>query len=286
MKLAFETSLQPDYETSRMNIRTLDNQISNMENKVSKASETLAELDKRLLELKKIEEDLSSSLRSVNDRRREFELELDRIDIQRRKLEQVLEPLNNETHRLDIQVQTRKTEVNHLREEIQSLGYNNMMETAIEDAIEAENTIKIIRPELENLGSVNQLAITQYGEQQEKYKQLSIRRNQLEIEKKTILDFMDEIEQKKLNAFMQAFNSINQSFAKFFMKLTGNGASYLKLQNAEDPFTGGIDIFVQFPGKGMRLIAGASGGEKSVTAVAFVLLYRAFHHRHSTYSTK
>lgn len=45
----------------------------------------------------------------------------------------------------------------------------------------------------------------------------------------------------------------------------------MSLQNSEDPFAGGVDIFAQFPGKATRLIAGASGGEKSVTAVAFIL---------------
>jgi len=78
---------------------------------------------------------------------------------------------------------------------------------------EAENTMRGIESELASLGSVNQLAITQYVEQQEKYKQLSVRRNQLELEKKAIVAFMDEIEQRKRSTFMQAFDSIDKSFS-------------------------------------------------------------------------
>lgn len=81
---------------------------------------------------------------------------------------------------------------------------------------------------------------------------------------------MEEIERKKRETFTESYKKINENFAKFFSKLTGGGVGYLNLQNQEDPFMGGIDIFVQFPGKGSRLIAGASGGEKSVTAVAFI----------------
>jgi len=261
---------KPDYESSKSVIESIDNQFLTLEGRVSIAQEALKELDLRLSELNKSKEDLSLSLKSVNDKRRGFELELDRIDTQRRRLDQLYEPLSNDMHHLELEAQTRRTELGHLGEELRSLGYEGLIEATAERVEEAEKTMDIIRLELETLGSVNQLAITQYVEQQEKYKQLSVRRNQLELEKKAIVDFMDEIEQKKKNTFMQAFNSINQSFTRFFERLTGSGVGVLRLQNPEEPFSGGVDIFVQFPGKGMRLIAGASGGEKSVTAVAFV----------------
>jgi chromosome segregation protein len=265
-----QTRFQPDYESSKSGMRSIDNQFSTLEKEVTVAQETLKELDLRLSELNRSKEELSLSLKSVNDRRRGFELELDRIDTQRRRLEQLYEPLSSDMHHLELEVQTRRAEINHLGEELRNLGYEGLIEASAESVEEAEKTMDIIGLELETLGSVNQLAITQYVEQQEKYKQLSVRRNQLELEKKAIIGFMDEIEQKKKNAFMQAFNSINQSFTRFFEKLTGSGVGILRLQNPDEPFSGGVDIFVQFPGKGMRLIAGASGGEKSVTAVAFV----------------
>jgi chromosome segregation protein len=107
-------------------------------------------------------------------------------------------------------------------------------------------------------------------EQKDKYKQLSFRQNELEQEKDAILKFIEEIERRKKDAFMNAFNSVNENFGTFFTQLTGGGDGYLNLQNLEDPFTGGIDVFVQFPGKASRLVAGASGGEKSVTAVALI----------------
>lgn len=69
---------------------------------------------------------------------------------------------------------------------------------------------------------------------------------------------------------MEAYNKVNERFSIFFGKLTGSGKGVLSLENHEDPFAGGLDIFVQFPGKTSRLIAGASGGEKSVVAVAFI----------------
>jgi len=123
---------------------------------------------------------------------------------------------------------------------------------------------------LERLGSVNQLAMAQYEEQKDNYKQLSIRQNDLEKEKGSIIRFMEEIERKKRETFMNAFRNINKNFTKFFSKLTGGGEGYLSLKNINDPFASGVDIFAQFPGKASRLIAGTSGGERSVTAVSFI----------------
>jgi chromosome segregation protein len=124
--------------------------------------------------------------------------------------------------------------------------------------------------ELEKLGSVNQLAVEQYDEFKDNYKQLSVRRNQLEEERRSIVKFMQEIEEKKCSAFMKAYEQINESFKALFSKLTGGGTGSLQLQNIEDIFSGGLDIFVQFPGKATRIVSGASGGEKSVAAVAFL----------------
>jgi chromosome segregation protein len=79
------------------------------------------------------------------------------------------------------------------------------------------------------------------------------------------------LERKKRETFMAAYGEINSNFKSLFTKLTGGGDSWLQLQNPDDPLVGGIDVFVQFPGKSPRLVAGASGGEKSVVAVSFIL---------------
>jgi len=81
---------------------------------------------------------------------------------------------------------------------------------------------------------------------------------------------MDEIERKKRRIFMEAFNKINQNFSKFFNKLTDGGEALLKLVNPEEPFKGGMDMVVKFPDKPPILISGASSGERSVSAVAFL----------------
>ena len=94
--------------------------------------------------------------------------------------------------------------------------------------------------------------------------------NELERERQAIFEFMDEIERKKRNIFMEAFSKINQNFGRFFKKITDGGEASLRLDNPEEPFRGGMDMVVKFPDKPPILISGASSGERSVSAVAFL----------------
>ena len=130
--------------------------------------------------------------------------------------------------------------------------------------------------ELERIGAVNQLALSHYAEQVSRYKELSLRLNELEREKQAIVQFMDEIERKKRKVFMEAFEKINDNLGKYFSKLTGGGNATLKLENPEEPFSGGIDMLVQFPRKPFIVVSGASGGERSVAAVAFIFAIKDF----------
>ena len=97
---------------------------------------------------------------------------------------------------------------------------------------------------MERIGAINQLAMSHYADQISRYRELSVRLNELEKEKQAIVQFMDEIESKKRKVFMSAFEKINVSLKSYFSKLTGGGEATLKLENPEEPFTGGIDMIV------------------------------------------
>jgi chromosome segregation protein len=130
--------------------------------------------------------------------------------------------------------------------------------------------------ELERIGAVNQLALSHYAEQISRYKELSMRMNELEKEKQAIVQFMDQIEQKKRRVFMEAFGKIEVNLKTYFSKLTGGGLATLKLEDPNEPFKGGIDMIVQFVNKPSIVVSGASGGERSVAAVAFLFALKEF----------
>jgi chromosome segregation protein len=155
-------------------------------------------------------------------------------------------------------------------------GYEVPPETNPRQVQEAETTIRMMQFEMERIGAINQLAASHYSEQISRYRELSVRLNELEREKQAIVLFMDEIESKKRKVFMAAFEKINTALKVYFEKLTGGGEASLKLENPEEPFNGGIDMVVQFPNKPSIVVSGASGGERSISAVSFIFSLKEF----------
>jgi chromosome segregation protein len=161
-------------------------------------------------------------------------------------------------------------------EELARMGFGDKVEVGDLEAEQVERRLAQIRQEKRSLGAINQLAVEHYGITMVEYKQRSTRINGMEEEKQSILRFIDEVEREKLEHFMTAYNQIGENFSAIFSKLTGGGDGRLELQRPEDPFSGGVDLYIQFPGKPMRLASGASGGERSVAAIAYLLAIQRF----------
>ncbi len=263
-------TLHPEHKRVKLDIQTLTRQINRLNKNVTTAQSRLEEAAKQLSELEKSKENLSESLISVKGQRMDFERQLDEIDLQIKQVSQEYEPLMRSIHTLDLEVQRKNLKCEGLKNELLQLGHKAPVSIDVKEMKNLVAALDLMRFEFEQLGSVNQLAPAHYDDQQSNYKQLSVRRNQLEGERGAILEFIDEIERKKRAVFLEAYDRVNESFSFFFERLTGGGRGWLNLEKPENPFSGGLDIFAQFPGKASRLIASASGGEKSVVAVAFI----------------
>ncbi len=121
---------------------------------------------------------------------------------------------------------------------------------------------------------VNLLADTQYREVYTSYKSLSVRRNQLEVERDQIIRFIESVESEKRRVFMNTFEKIDRELRTVFSKITG-GTAWLELEDPDNIFNRGVFLMVQFPGKIPREAGSVSGGEKTVAAVAFILAIQA-----------
>ena len=88
---------------------------------------------------------------------------------------------------------------------------------------------------------------------------------------------MNELDKKKYDMFMRAYKQVDTTFQEIFSKITGTGTGRMILENPDDPFKGGVDVLLAFPGKSEMTISSASGGEKSVSTVCFLLALQAIH---------
>jgi chromosome segregation protein len=156
-----------------------------------------------------------------------------------------------------------QTEYNTLR----MFGY----ESPIEYVDGCETVLSFMEQESSEVKLVlNYLAEKDYENVFESYKNLSLRSNQLEEEKSSIIDLIEQIEEKKKTVFMEAFEKIDRNLRSLFKELT-DGDAWLEIEKPDDIFSGGVYLMVRFPNKRYKESLMISGGEKTIATVAFIL---------------
>jgi len=271
------STIMPSFDQARIQSKGLDRQAEKTRADMESSRVRLDEVKRQLAELESQREKLSSSLTSVREKRGEFEAEMKKIEVELKSVFDRYEPLNAAMMELNSQIKERTMQVSYLETELRALGYKQLFDVKTEEVKKVESTLNVIKNELESIGAVNQLAAVQYEEVKNNYKQLSTRINELEREKFSILNFMNELEKKKFDTFMKAFESVNKNFQEIFGTISNGGSGKLLLEHPEDPFKGGVDVYLRFPGKAELTIGSASGGEKSVATVCFILALQAIH---------
>ena len=272
----FDNVLRVGYQNAKIQLSKVKQQHKKVEKEVGEALQERESLKQELQELEKSRVELSKAIFSAREEAKKFTTQIDAIDGELRGLDSEYEQAEMLLNQLQLSVQSCNLQLQQHQNQLRQFGYEQPLETTEKQVEEAETSMRMMRFELERIGGVNQLALSHYEEQISRYRELSLRLNELEREKQAIVQFMDEIEAKKRKVFMDAFEKINSNLQNYFAKLTGDGKAFLQLEDPNEPFHGGIDMIVQFPNKPSIVVSGASGGERSVSAVAFIFALKDF----------
>lgn len=122
---------------------------------------------------------------------------------------------------------------------------------------------------LRQLGAVNMLAVEEYDRVAARVEGRTEMVEVLSHERETLLERIAHFEAQKLEAFRTAFAAIRENFSRIFATLT-SGSGRLVLDCEDDPFAGGLTFAVQPRDKAVHLLSSLSGGEKSLTTLAFI----------------
>jgi chromosome segregation protein len=272
----FDNVLRVGYQNSKIQTSKVETQLRRVEKEVQEALQEREALKQELQQLEKSRVELSNTVFSAREGAKKFTGQIDEIDKELRKVDAEYEQTDRLYNQLQLSSQTSALQLDQCRSHLRLSGYEQPLIVTQKQVGDAETSMKMMHLEVERIGAVNQLALSHYADQISRYKELSMRMNELEKEKQAILQFMDEIDQKKRKVFVDAFEKINDKLKAYFSRITGGGTAVLTIQNVEDPFSGGIDMIVQFPNKPSIVVSGASGGERSVSAVAFIFALREF----------
>ncbi len=148
------------------------------------------------------------------------------------------------------------------------------MDTIDFEALEAvencEEELSSLRSFLRNLGPVNLVALEEYHGERERYVFLKTQRDDLTKARESLDEAILQINRRARSEFVETFAKVRQDFRKNFQTLFVGGDADLRLQDENDPLESPVEIFAQPSGKKLEHISLLSGGERALTAIAFI----------------
>ena len=139
-----------------------------------------------------------------------------------------------------------------------------------------EKRLKRAEKDLRALGKVNPLALEEYKALEERYSFLSTQLDDVIQARKDLTGVIEDVDAQILQLFTDAWTDVEAEFPRVFQTLFPGGEARLVLTEPGDMLATGIEIEARPPGKRVKRLSLLSGGEKSLTALAFlVAIFRA-----------
>lgn len=289
--------LQTKLMTAENDKNELNRQISFHENLIETKTEEITNIEHNNVKLEEDKKCYQNDIVELNKKMEELHEQIVQIEEKLGKLLKERDEINAELIELEKQKHIKAADIERIAEQIESFKARRRelepqldnakkdLEDAGEDVAKLEPieisieeiTSKIQRLEkrMAELGDVNMRALAAYDEVLARQSELKEQIETLSKERKEILERMQGYEQLKKETFMKTYNHINENFKEVFHQLS-EGEGELKLECPDDPLSGGMTIEAQPRDKKLQRLESMSGGEKSLTALAFVFAIQRY----------
>ena len=233
-----------------------------IDSEIEAAGAEIEDLRRLIVQLEARQKEFSDELAGLHEKRDHVLGEIRSLDREVIELEGAMERARMQVDALTEREQSMLAELRMLRE--QAGDVESDLDLAAIDAgiLEAERAQK-------RIGAVNMLAIDECDRVGARIEERTAKKDVLSRERTMLLERIERYERMKYDAFMTAYRAIDANFQEIFARLT-EGSGRLVLDNEEDPFSGGMTFAVQPRDKKVHLLSALSGGEKSLTTLAFI----------------
>ena len=85
-----------------------------------------------------------------------------------------------------------------------------------------------------------------------------------------------DIDKTMSERFADAFKMINVEFARIMQIMFSGGKARLELTDEAHPLEGGVEMYLQLPGKKRQPLTLMSGGERALTVIALLISFMAY----------
>lgn len=137
-------------------------------------------------------------------------------------------------------------------------------------AKDMENALMRLRSKISRIGDVNLEAISEYDGLKARFDFLETQRQDLNKATEDLHKLIHRINRVTQERFMETFHALNEKIQEIFPRLFEGGTARLVLTEPNKPLETGVEFMIQPPGKKLTRISLLSGGEKALSAIAFI----------------
>jgi len=208
--------------------------------------------------------------------------ELEALRTERRALERELAGLREQTQRREVEEAETKM---RLENAVERLRADFDVEPAVALAAPApeipEGTTlagraREVEREIKLMGPINPLALEEYETLKERHEFLQGQLEDVKNSRRELSRVIKAVDIEIVSVFEKAYADVEQNFTALFSTLFPGGSGRLTLTDPSNILDAGIEMEARPSGKNVRRLSLLSGGERSLTALAFLFaVFRA-----------
>jgi chromosome segregation protein len=147
--------------------------------------------------------------------------------------------------------------------------------------VSAAEHAETLSAKLARLGPINPLALEELSTLEERHRELETQSDDVRSARRELQEVVRTLDREIAESFASAVADVNEHFSTLVSTLFPGGTGRLVLTEPEDLLNTGVDIEIRPAGRNVRRVSLLSGGERSLSALAF--LFAVFKSRPSPF---
>ncbi len=249
-------------------MKRLEEEISKLRQEIAEASEESERYAVELTALKKMEAEMESGIQELRDRKEQYLIKRSRADSDLSTTTSQIEAKESYIASVQATIIICDQNIEVYKAEIAQIKFEVQQPIPSEETL--KRTIRSCENDIESLGNVNMNSIDEYDERKARYDRLVDEVKRLNDQIDELVALMEDLNSKKKGLFMEVYDGVSENFKTIFAEISGGGEASMTLEDEDDPFKGGLYINAKPRNGKMLKLEALSGGEKSLTALAFI----------------
>jgi chromosome segregation protein len=262
-------------DNHRHQIRKLENDTGESQQKINKTQQTIELIEKEILEGVREKDQLEEEAITDEETLREKEESVKEMEKESKDLSRKIQELTETISKIELKQSEIKIQLAHIEDrtfEDFNVTLPELLNRPPEefDAQEVEQKTRELKEKIGRMGEVNLAALSDFQTINERYLFLKTQKEDLADSIQLLHQTIERINRTTKQRFLDTFEKVNENFKEIFAHLFRGGKAALSLTDESNPLESGVEISANPLGKRMQNITLLSGGEKAMTAIALV----------------